>query len=119
MNLQGGEILISRRTEEKTYEVLSPMLDPEDNDEWILRDGRAEVKAHIHDLNFLEAVLEGMVTFTHGCRIQCRMQESRWMVPEGIRTEYRIKEVLGVRNPGDEKPGDKDWDEDWEEGIEP
>lgn len=108
MNLQGGEILISRKAGVKTYEIVSPMLDPGDDDEWIIREGKQEMQVLIHDLDFLEAVQEGLVFFTHGCLIECRMQETRWMTPEGIRTEYRIKEVIRIRNPEDDLCGGDD-----------
>ena len=101
MNLQEGEILLSRKEEVQTYEIIAPILDPREEDEWIISSGKEEIHVLITDSNFMSAVRKGLVSFMHGCRIECQFQVTVWMTPLGVRTEYRINEVIGTQNPDD------------------
>lgn len=111
MNQRDEEVLISRTMEVRTYEVISPILEPGDDDEWIVREeGRPETRVVIQDDDFLDDVRNGRVGFIRGCRIECRMQETRWMTREGVRTEYRVREVIQTTNPAANPAGDPDDD---------
>ena len=112
MKLQRGEILLSSSTDVSTYKIVSPILDPREEDEWIINDGKQDINALVRDHDFLEAVRDGMVTFVHGSTIECQLQVTNWMSKEGVRTEYRIENVLRTTNPEREESAPEESDRD-------
>ena len=99
MTQQNGESLLDRKVSEETFAIVSPVLDPGEESEWLLSDGKEVFPAVIKDQEFLDAVQSGNVTFVAGTSILAELEVSQWLTQEGVRSEYRVKRVIRVTNP--------------------
>ena len=87
------EILLSRTCVQREFNIISPAFD---STEWLLSDNGDEFSAIIEDSTFLEAVRCGKVRFRAGCRMVCDLEVSAWFSPQGVRSKYQVKRVIGV-----------------------
>jgi hypothetical protein len=55
----------------------------------------------VDDEEFLRAVKDGRVVFTSGCSIVCELEVTQWMTGEGVRSDYRVRNVTEVIPPED------------------
>ena len=101
MTQQNGESLLDRTVSEETFAIVSPVLDPGEEPEWLLSDGQKVLPVVIKDQEFLDAVQNGDITFAAGSSILAELEVSQWLTSEGVRTEYRVKRVIRMMNPED------------------
>ena len=102
MTQQNGESLLDRTVSEETFAIVSPVLDPGEESEWLLSDGQKVIPVVIKDQEFLDAVQNGDITFAARSSILAELEVSQWLTPEGVRTEYRVKRVIRMMNPEDQ-----------------
>ena len=102
MTQRNEESLLDRTVSEETFAIVSPVLDPEEESEWLLSDGEDVFPAVIKDQEFLDAVQSGEVTFVAGSNILAELEVSQWLTQEGVRSEYRVKRVISVTNPSNQ-----------------
>ena len=100
---EGNRTLLSRQVLEQTLTVVSPVLYPDEEAEWILSDGLDTIGMTIGDEQFLDAVESGAITFTAGCSLLAEVEIAQWMTPDGVLSQYRITRVLDVTDPWREK----------------
>ena len=96
MTQRNGESLLDRTVSEETFAIVSPVLDPEEESEWLLSDGEEVFPVVIRDQEFLDAVQSGEVTFVAGSSILAELEVSQWLTQEGVRSEYRVKWVISI-----------------------
>ena len=102
MNPRGNkpEQLLHRKVIEGAFAVISPVLEPEEESEWLISDGTEVIPVVVTDREFLQAVKEGQVGFASGCNIVCELEITQWLTDEGVRSDYRISHVAEVTPPG-------------------
>ncbi len=93
------EVLLGRTVSEQTFGVVSPVLEPDEESEWLISDGSGVLRVVVEDDEFLRAVKDGRVVFTSGCSIVCELEVTQWMTGEGVRSEYRVRSVMEVIPP--------------------
>ena len=100
MNQGTKKEILERTTERKSFTIISPVLDPSEESEWVLSDGGEVFTAIITDENFLDSVQAGEVGFSAGTTLLAELETTHWMTDVGVLSEYRIREVLKVETPG-------------------
>ena len=83
------ETLLDRKVIEGTFEIISPVLDPDEESEWLISDGGDVLPVVVQDREFLQAVKEGEVSFASGCGIVCELEVTQWLNADGVRSDYR------------------------------
>ena len=103
MNQKGeeSESLLYKKVERGSFAVISPVLDPDEESEWLISDGTEVIPVVIQDEEFLQAVKEGQVGFASGCNIVCVLETTQWLTGEGVRSDYRVSCVTEI-TPGDD-----------------
>ena len=99
MTQRNGESLLDRTVSEETFDIVSPVLDPGEESEWLLSDGEEIFPVIIKDQEFLDEVQRGKVTFVAGSSIVAEFEITHWMTEEGVRSEYRVNRVIRVMDP--------------------
>ena len=95
------DVLLARTVSEQAFAVVSPVLDPDEESEWLISDGTNVLRVVVDDKDFLEAVKDGRVAFTSGCSIVCELEVTQWMTRDGVRSESRLRNVVEVIQPED------------------
>ncbi len=96
MNRRRKESLLDRKTVEGTFTIISPVLDPDEESEWLISDGEEVIPVVIEDREFLQTVKDGEVSFTSGCVIVGELEVTHWLTEEGVRSDYRVRRVNEV-----------------------
>ena len=99
MNQRDKESLLDRKVAEETFVIISPVLDPDEESEWLVSDGKEVIRVVVVDQEFLQAVKDGKVTFTSGCSIVCELEVTQWLTEDGVRSDYRVHHVTEVIPP--------------------
>ena len=93
------ECLLSRTKSRRTFEIVSPVLDPSKEDEWLISDGDQTIGVTIEDEEFLEAVRAGEISFAAGSSILADLEVTHRIVNGGVKSKYRLTEVVEVTEP--------------------
>ncbi len=101
MGQKGKESLLDKKVIEGVFTIISPVLDPDEEKEWLITDGDEVFPVIVHDEDFLQAVKEGKVSFTNGCQITCELEVTQWLTNEGVRSDYQVRQVAEVTQPED------------------
>ena len=92
------ECLLSRTRSRRTFEIVSPVLDPSKEDEWLISDGEQTIGVTIEDEEFLEAVRSGEISFAAGSSIVADLEVTHRIVNGGVKSKYRLTQVVELRN---------------------
>ena len=90
------ECLLSQSKSRKTFDIVSPVLDPSKEDEWIISDGEQTLTVTIEDKNFLEAVRSGEIVFVAGSTILADLEIVHRITKGGVLSSYQLTEVITV-----------------------
>ena len=91
--------LLSRSKSRKTFAIVSPVLDPSKEDEWVISDGEQTLTVTINDQDFLEAVRTGEISFVAGSSILAELETIHRITRGGVLSEYRLTEIIEVTDP--------------------
>ena len=91
--------LLDRKVTQGTYTIISPVLDPEEESEWLVADDNGVIPVTVADQDFLQAVKDGRVTFASGCAIVCQLEVTQWLTPEGVRSNYELNHITEIISP--------------------
>ena len=91
------ECMLDKIIEQREYTLVSSVLEPDMEREWVISDGQTKFRATIDDQEFLESVRSGETRFGTNCGIVCEIERTTWFSLDGIRTECRILRVIELK----------------------
>jgi hypothetical protein len=87
--------LILEDVRQVAYSIVS--LSFKEENKWRLYDGNSTINASIKDETFLEKVETGLISFTKGDFLICRVKITQNQTETGLKTDYEIQEVVEHR----------------------
>ena len=99
MSSSNEKSLLDRKVTEGTFTIISPVLDPDEESEWLIYDGNGVIPVTVADQDFLQAVKDGEVTFVSGCTIVCQLEVTQWLTTEGVRSNYELSHITEIISP--------------------
>ena len=68
---------------EGTFTIISPVLDPDEEEEWLITIGDVVIPVVVVDQDFLQAVKEDKISFASGCSIVGELEVTQWLTGKG------------------------------------